>query len=479
MANVIFKVGSLAQYKALEKHDVNTLYWLEDVQQIYKGDVLYASGALATSVVSGLMSAEDKAKLDSLKSGVAGLTPVDKSILLVPQENGEMGIGIGLSKAEGNILELKDDGLYAASGLSEADIPVYTVEKQATAEEGYATSYKLKKTVNGESEYVGDTINVAKDMVLQSATMEVVTEAGKPYEGAEVGDPYIDMLFNDSAQSHVYVPLKGLIDEYTAGLGIEIVDRKVSLKLHPVESRGLFVDENGLGLGLATAETAGAMSPEHVKALEAVPATYLKQVAAKALYLPRQYEITNKLDNILVNYRDHEIRVFAPADTQWVKQNVGATGDGNMYYIGFRAYAPSEDVVSFKEDMGDIINDQTMHTFDGDFSGVDQYGRKYSICWLAVAKYDETTGSWSYFGDNSTVDHYIGWTYNVEWYNAAGVKVGADKIRINLTNEALLHENTPYYVQQINAKVTNVTTDVEVLKTDVYELKEAVSWSTI
>lgn len=44
MANVIFKFGKQAQYDALQKKDYNALYWIEDTQRIYKGDVQFSIG---------------------------------------------------------------------------------------------------------------------------------------------------------------------------------------------------------------------------------------------------------------------------------------------------------------------------------------------------------------------------------------------------------------------------------------------------
>ena len=73
MANVIFKMGTQAAYDALTEKDSNTLYWLYDTQAFYKGDVLYGVGAEASETAAGLMSAEDKANLDSLvSSGTTG-----------------------------------------------------------------------------------------------------------------------------------------------------------------------------------------------------------------------------------------------------------------------------------------------------------------------------------------------------------------------------------------------------------------------
>lgn len=112
MANVIFKVGAWEQYQALEAKDANTLYWLIDVQRVYKGDVLFGVGSEATTEMAGLLSAEDKAKLDALvASGPINLTALDASIRISDVESGK-AIGVALSAVEGNALELKDDGLF-------------------------------------------------------------------------------------------------------------------------------------------------------------------------------------------------------------------------------------------------------------------------------------------------------------------------------------------------------------------------------
>lgn len=144
------------------------------------------------------------------------------------------------------------------------------------------------------------------------------------------------------------------------------------------------------------------------------------------------YEILTLPEGVLVDYdREKEIRVFCPENTQWVQQSVGASGNANMYYMQFRAYAP-EGAVSFKEGDKGIIIDE-MYTFDDDFAGIDQYGRKYSVRWLALASLND--GVWTYFGKDSRADKYIGWTYVVEWYDENGVIIGSDSIRINLSNE--------------------------------------------
>lgn len=192
---------------------------------------------------------------------------------------------------------------------------------------------------------------------------------------------------------------------------------------------------------------------ELVATLESKIETKIDAEEADAKYLSRKYEITHNPVGTLVDYRDKEIRVMCPANTQWVKQNVGSTGNANMYYMGFRAYAP-EGAVSFKEDDQATIEDDTMYYFeDNDFAGVDELGRKYSIVWLALASYDESSDTWTYLGEKSSTEKYIGWYYSVEWYDADGVIIASDRVRINLTNEECHLDIEPFYMADVTAEV--------------------------
>jgi hypothetical protein len=87
---------------------------------------------------------------------------------------------------------------------------------------------------------------------------------------------------------------------------------------------------------------------------------------------------------------------------------------------------------------------------DNEFAGVDPAGRKFSIVWLPVAKYDAAADVWTYYGEKSSKKKFIGWNYCVEWYNAAGSLVAANSIRINLSNEDCHYMNEPYYMASIN-----------------------------
>lgn len=262
MANVLFKIGTRAQFDAIATKSETTLYWLNDTQELYKGDVLFGVGREASADAAGLLSAADYKKLQDLivTGGTVNLTPVDGSIVIEDNK-----IGVAIAPVEGNALQAVEGGLFVPT----VEVPEYAIAKLETAEDGYAVSYQLKKTVGEEVSYVGDVINIPKDMVLKSATLETVVEADKPYTGAVVGDPYIHMVFNDASASDIFVPVKGLVDAYTAGDGIKIENNVVSIKIAE-NANGLVAVDGALTINLATTESAGAMSAADKAALEAL-----------------------------------------------------------------------------------------------------------------------------------------------------------------------------------------------------------------
>ena len=94
---------------------------------------------------------------------------------------------------------------------------VVTVEKQQTAETGYFATYVVKQN----NAQVGDKINIPKDYLVKSATVETVTVEDVPYEGAEVGDKYIDFTVNvyegTGTESHIYIPVDDLMAAVSGG----------------------------------------------------------------------------------------------------------------------------------------------------------------------------------------------------------------------------------------------------------------------
>ncbi len=173
-----------------------------------------------------------------------------------------------------------------------------------------------------------------------------------------------------------------------------------------------------------------------------------------------KYEFTDVPVGTLVSIREDEIRVMCPATAIWEKQAVGEGGDVNTYYATLKTYAPNDDVVGYIEHLGDQVDGEILTDLK-----TDKYGRKYQPTWLAVAKYDEATGIWSYYGDKSSAEKYIGWDYQIDWYNADGIVIASDCIRINLSNEGCHSSIEPYYVGgimgEVNAKIEEKFAEVE------------------
>lgn len=181
--------------------------------------------------------------------------------------------------------------------------------------------------------------------------------------------------------------------------------------------------------------------------------------AAMGEHLVKRYEVADVPAGTLVDYFDKEIRIMCPADAEFVKQSVGVGGNSNNYYMTFKTYAPSEDVVGYIEHLGDQADAEVLTDLK-----TDKYGRKYQPTWLGIAKYDEATG-WTYYGKNSSVEKYIGWNYQIDWYNADGAMVESDMVRINLSNEDCHYEIKPYYIgevsKEIDAKIEEKITEIK------------------
>lgn len=161
-----------------------------------------------------------------------------------------------------------------------------------------------------------------------------------------------------------------------------------------------------------------------------------------------KYEITDVPVGTLVDYRDSEIRICCPENAVFTKQNVGTGGDANSYYMTFKTFAPGDDAVGYIEHLNGQADEQILTSFN-----VDANGRRYQPTWLALAKYDEAAGVWNYYGKSSSKNRYIGYDYRIDWFNADGVMIASDSVRINLSNENCHYEITPYYVGKVMTEV--------------------------
>ena len=185
-----------------------------------------------------------------------------------------------------------------------------------------------------------------------------------------------------------------------------------------------------------------------------------KVEAAVKEHLVKKFEISGTPDGTLVNINEREIRIMCPVNSEFTKQSVGSGGDPNCYYATLKTYVFDDNVVGYREHLGSQSDSETLTDLK-----TDEYGRKYQLTWLALAKYDDATGTWNYYGKNSSINKYIGWDYEIDWYDAYNKIVASDSIRISLSNEECHFVNEPYYVgkimKEVDTKIEEKIAEVE------------------
>lgn len=145
---------------------------------------------------------------------------------------------------------LTNDGTDA----SWAPLPEYSITKDAQAESGYAHTYHLTK----DGVNVGASINIPKDIVVESGSVETCTQDDVPVEGYRVGDKYIDLVLANSGGSHLYILVNDLVDVYTGSTYIDISNNVISLKYSVLETKlqDTFYTESEIDTKVASLEAA-------------------------------------------------------------------------------------------------------------------------------------------------------------------------------------------------------------------------------
>lgn len=150
----------------------------------------------------------------------------------------------------------------AKNYLESANLPSYTIKKQQTAETGYSATYQLFEVLgegaSATETAVGAKINIIKDQFVSGGDVKTVTTADVPYEGAQVGDKYIDLVLANSEGTHVYLPVNELVDAYTGGDGIAVsAQNEITVDLDSTANGLIITNAGKLKLDVATASTSG------------------------------------------------------------------------------------------------------------------------------------------------------------------------------------------------------------------------------
>lgn len=99
----------------------------------------------------------------------------------------------------------------------ESNVSSIKVIQQEVPQTGYSATYYV--AVNNVQ--VGSSINIPIGKNLETITIKEVTELNVPYQGAKVGDRYIEFAFENETKP-LYLPIADLVIQYKAGNGIDI-----------------------------------------------------------------------------------------------------------------------------------------------------------------------------------------------------------------------------------------------------------------
>lgn len=200
-----------------------------------------AIGAATIAQVEAAQNAATAAQA-SADAKVASVTAAENGGIDIGGTKTAPTVGIKLDPAAGNAATLGADGLLVTVPAAAE----YSIVKDADSGD-YAAIYHLTK--GGTN--VGAEINIPKDLFVKEGKI-VDNPAGQP-EGK-----YIELTLQNQTDP-IYINVADLVDAYTAGNGITIsASNEVSAKV--VAANGLSVDADGIKMGLASADAAGAMS---------------------------------------------------------------------------------------------------------------------------------------------------------------------------------------------------------------------------
>lgn len=158
---------------------------------------------------------------------VASVKAADKSIT-VDGSATEPTVKVAIASGEDNALELAADGLKVV--IPEVTVPEYGMKKLDTATEGMSASYQLTK----DGTAIGAVIDIPKDMVVKSGSVQTFAAGELPAGVAEAGT-YIVLVLANTTNDKLYIRVNDLIEYVTSGSAKEdMVFINIDPKTHKV-----------------------------------------------------------------------------------------------------------------------------------------------------------------------------------------------------------------------------------------------------
>lgn len=230
----------------------------------------------------------NKNSITSLTTVVTGdrVKNTDKSIGVTSASTGTtIKVNVSTARTSGaNALILEDDGLYVApapaqtvyqgdgktisvTGSATKTISsTITLKALTTANGGYLKTYQLQ---GSDGNPIGDQIDIPKDLVVKSGEVKSVTTADTPYEGAVIGDKYIELIIANKEGSPIYIPVKDLVDVYKGVSGVTVDgSNNISIKIDSSTEPYLKLSANGLKISGLTTALAGKASTATTSAIQ-------------------------------------------------------------------------------------------------------------------------------------------------------------------------------------------------------------------
>jgi hypothetical protein len=260
-------------YLALENKDPSALYWISETAELFKGDQLFGTGALATEQAAGLLSPEDYAELKKLiAAGPAStLKPVDGSLVIADGK-----IGVNISKAANNLIAVNSDGLFAA-------IDLHPIEQRLT---------EVEKQVVGGIHYKGS-VPTVEDLPTNPAQGDLYEVEANGSEYCWNGERWFQY-----GTSH-FQPV--------TGAGIDINGSTISVKLSASNGNALVVAEDN-----------GLFVPE---------CKFTDKDRVVIDTLPMLYVTTDEMNNAISRAVENNVMMW-----EELGSNVGVAKIGNTYY---------------------------------------------------------------------------------------------------------------------------------------------------
>jgi hypothetical protein len=169
-------------------------------------------------------------------------------------------------------------------------------------------------------------------MVVSSGSVEKVTTADEPYEGAKVGDLYIKLVIAN-AQNPLYIPVKDLVEYVTSGsksddMVVITIDGNHKVTASITDGK---ITTAKLGDGIVTTAKIASKAVTEAKLADAVTQKLNKEWQPVGNYKTTQTAVTNKASatKIITSLTQNTNGVISYSVTNLTPDVIGAAPDGH------------------------------------------------------------------------------------------------------------------------------------------------------